>query len=433
MKIIVAGAGIGGLYAAYLFGKKGHGVTVYERTDCLENMRYDWHDDANPTAIKNLGIEIPKESFPKKDWTFISPCGNILGMTQSDENRDFSIERRPFNKVLYGMAKEYSDVVFGKEIKSAYIEDGTVCGVVFADGGVEKCDLVIDSCGVDSPIRRSLPVTYGIDGDVGEEGVFAAYRAFYDAVPDAEVRYTNKVYMKHLGKQGISWCIVDNDPTKINVLVGRIGKLNKEELNLSLAELRKDNPVLGEKLERGGIVCKIPVRRPLDVMVADGYAAIGDAACMTVPLIGSGIVTSLYAAKYLFEAVGDGNDSSAGKLWAYQYKVYADFGAQHCGVDYLKNWLLRQKNSTIDWIFGSGIMNNRDLQETSVGKLIKLTFKDAAEKLRKGFTRLHILIPMALMLSKAQKIVKIAKNIPEKYDEMAIAKWANRLDKACGK
>ena len=115
MKIIVAGAGIGGLYAAYLFGKKGHGVTVYERTDCLENMRYDWHDDANPTAIKNLGIEIPKESFPKKDWTFISPCGNTLGMTQSDENRDFSIERRPFNKVLYGMAKEYSDVVFGKE------------------------------------------------------------------------------------------------------------------------------------------------------------------------------------------------------------------------------------------------------------------------------------------------------------------------------
>ena len=56
--------------------------------------------------------------------------------------------------------------------------------------------------------------------------------------------------MKHLGKQGISWCIVDNDPTKINVLVGRIGKLNKEELNLSLAELRKDNPVLGKKLER---------------------------------------------------------------------------------------------------------------------------------------------------------------------------------------
>lgn len=113
--------------------------------------------------------------------------------------------------------------------------------------------------------------------------------------------------------------------------------------------------------------------------------------------------------------------------------MYADFGAQHCGVDYLKNWLLRQKNSTIDWIFGSGIMNNRDLQETSVGKLIKLTVKDVAEKLRKGFTRLHILIPMALMLSKAQKIVKIAKNIPEKYDEMAIAKWANRLDKACGK
>ena len=44
-------------------------------------------------------------------------------------------------------------------------------------------------------------------------------------------------------------------------------------------------------------------------------------------------VGGLYAAKYLFEAVGDGNDSSVEKLWECQYKVYADFGAQHCGVD----------------------------------------------------------------------------------------------------
>lgn len=433
MKIIVAGAGIGGLYAAYLFGKRGHGVTVYERAAGPDEMRYNWHDDVNPYDLAELGVRMPEESFPKKDWTFVSPCGNCLGMTQSEKNRDYSIERRPLNRILCDMAQEYGDIVFGKEIKSAYVEEGKVCGVVFADGSKEECDLVIDACGVDSPVRKSLPTTLGIYRDIEPGDVFFAYRAFFEAVPGAEVKYSNKVYMKHLGQNGISWCIVDNDPTKINVLIGRVGEMSDEVLAEALSELKRDNPVLGDKLVRGGIVCKIPVRSPLDMFVADGYAALGDSACMTVPLIGSGIITSLKAAARLYEAVGESNDAPVEKLWGYQRMVFADFGAQHCGVEYLKNWLLAAKNSTIDWIFGSGIMNNTDLQETSIGRLIKLTPKDIVEKMKKGYKKLHLLIPMALMMSRAQRIVAVADNIPTVYDEKAIALWRNRLDKAMGR
>ena len=57
--------------------------------------------------------------------------------------------------------------------------------------------------------------------------------------------------------------------------------------------LRPDNPRLGTEVVRGGQFVEIPVRHPLSVMVADGYAAIGDSAFMTVPLIGSGIANSL--------------------------------------------------------------------------------------------------------------------------------------------
>ena len=38
-------------------------------------------------------------------------------------------------------------------------------------------------------------------------------------------------------------------------------------------------------------------------MVADGYAAIGDSAFMTVPVIGSGIANALKAAKILADAI----------------------------------------------------------------------------------------------------------------------------------
>lgn len=433
MKILVAGAGIGGLYAAYLFGKRGHAVTVYERANGPEEMRYDWHDDVNPEAFLSRGLKIPEGSFPKKDWTFISPCGNVLEMRQSEKNKDFSIERREINKYLCGLASEYADVVFDKTVSGAYVDEGRVAGLCFSDGKIEKCDLVIDCAGVDSVVRKSLPVTFGIDGEIEKEGVFCAYRAFYDAVEGEKAEYSNKVYMKHCGQNGISWCIVDDDSTKVDVLVGRMGKLGKEELTEALTELKKDNPVLGETIKRGGVVCRIPVRRPLDTFVADGYVALGDSACMTVPLIGSGIATSLAGASILYEVAGDLKSAPAEKLWEYEKRVYDAFGAEHCGVDYMKKWLLSRKNSDVDFLLGSGVLSNSDLQEVSVGRLIKPTFKEIVSKIRAvGLTRLHKLMPLAFMLMKTQRIVKIAKKIPSVYDEGKIAKWANALDKACG-
>lgn len=66
MKIIIAGAGIGGLAAAEQFGRMGFHVTVYEQAESLNAMRYDWHDDVKPDVFRELALEIPAEHFPKK-------------------------------------------------------------------------------------------------------------------------------------------------------------------------------------------------------------------------------------------------------------------------------------------------------------------------------------------------------------------------------
>ena len=68
MKVIVAGAGTGGLVAAERLGKLGFEVTVYEKAVSLDEMRYDWHDDVNPAVFKRLGMEVPAGSFPKKNF-----------------------------------------------------------------------------------------------------------------------------------------------------------------------------------------------------------------------------------------------------------------------------------------------------------------------------------------------------------------------------
>ena len=428
MKILIAGAGIGGLYSAYLLGKNGHDVTVYEKSENLDSMRYDWHDDINPHDFEKLGLTLPSESFPKKPWTFVSPCGSTITVEQSDEYLDYSTERRPLNSYLFGLATQYANIHFGITVNKALYENEKICGLVFSDGSFEKCDLVIDSCGVDSPIRKSLPDECGIEKNVNEDDIFVVYRAFYNAIPEAEVKFTNKAYMKHLGEKGISWFIMDNNPNLVNVLIGRLGGLNKETLEQAKKHLHDDNPAFGNDLKRGGIVCRIPVRNPLKVFVANGYASIGDSACMTIPMIGSGIITSLYAAKFLSDTLNKNSEPSAQNLWNYQIAVYKKFGAEHYGVNYMKNWLLAQDNHIIDWVFSSGVLSKKDMQLSSVGILINLSFSDVMQKLKKGFPYINRLLAMSNMLSKCHKLAKIALNIPKTYDKSKIDKWIKKLE-----
>ena len=80
MKVIVAGAGVGGLQAARLLAQGGVDVTVVEKAADAESMRYNWHDDVCPEVFEECGLTLPEGSFPKKDWTFITPDGKARGM-----------------------------------------------------------------------------------------------------------------------------------------------------------------------------------------------------------------------------------------------------------------------------------------------------------------------------------------------------------------
>ena len=94
MKVLVAGAGIGGLVAAGKLSELGLEVEVLEKSQSVEKMRYDWHDDVAPKIFRRLGIEIPKEHWKKAAWTFCTTGENTVREMQQDESDpDLSIER----------------------------------------------------------------------------------------------------------------------------------------------------------------------------------------------------------------------------------------------------------------------------------------------------------------------------------------------------
>lgn len=433
MKVIVAGAGIGGLVAAAKLKKLGFDVTVFERAKSLDEMRYDWHDDVNPDVFEQLGIEMPKESFKKKSWTFIAPVSSKARLFRQDEKKaDYSVERRPLNKTLFDLC-EGVEFKFDEYVTGAVVEDGFVSGIV--SNGIEyRADFVVDSLGIDSPLRESLVKKFDLDSYNPDEA-FMAYRAFYEKNDKFTAEYSNKVYLKYLGDKGIAWVIQDNDPRLVNVLIGRLEELKEETLKDYLNRIKKENPTVGEKILRGGIVCKIPVRYPSTMMVANGYAEIGDCAFMTIPMLGSGIASSMRAAECLAVTVkgamaqaSDKEIFSRERLWGYQCAVYEKFGAEHCAVDVLKRGVMKLDNEIVDYILTSELLTNDEVGCLAAGKPIKLGVANMIKKVAiAGAGKIPSLLKVNNMLTKSNAAQKHAKSIPQKYNEKKIEAWRKKL------
>ena len=424
-KIAVIGAGIGGLVVAYDLGKEGYDVTIFEKGK-EEEISYDWYDDAAPSMFKRFDIPLPPKDtyFPKLDWSFVAPFSKkIINTKNESEEADYSFHRRELSKSLINRAKEFAKINFSTTVDRLLINNEKVEGIV-VNGEETKADLVIDSSGVLSKFRNSLPESFGIEKGVGSGGAFHVIRSFYERNKEEKPDASHKVYMKHMGEMGISWfrCDFDNE---VDILVGRIDKLEEDTFENAIADLRKDNPALGEKLLHGGQRCIIPVRYPLTKMVGDGYVAIGDAAFMTIPIMGSGIANSILAANILAKTIKNGLEKE--NLWKYQVEYFKQIGAEHMGVDVLKRWLLGTKPEDLKFLFETGIIGEKELSAGGSGGKVVLSLKDKLEKVKIGYKKIGLLLKLVFALKKIDKATALGETIPSYYDESAIQIWQDKV------
>jgi len=259
-----------------------------------------------------------------------------------------------------------------------------------------------------------------------------ACRAFFKpsegvAKPDPD----NSLTILHLDYPGIAWCN-HNHLGEVDVLIGRIGKLTQEEARLAIENLRFSNPILSDIELRTPTFAEICVRNPLPVPVADGYAAVGDSAFQTMPLMGSGIEASMKAGKYLYETVvaAGENKLTASVLWPYQVLFMEDIGASYMFIDVLKRWALSLPPKQINWLFASGAISESDLAMISTEKDpdAKPGSTSIARKAMILLKNPRLIGLAAGCLIRASFAKSIASKIPEKYDIQKIAKWKEKYD-----
>jgi flavin-dependent dehydrogenase len=309
-----------------------------------------------------------------------------------------------------------------------------VAGIRTARGDF-YADLVIDACGLSSPVRSALPDFTLTDREAGKNNTLTAYRAYFDRVPGSEEPAQKyKVYLLPGENAGLMWTIVH--PDCVDVLIGAFAGLTAEDIEEKLAYLRSVNPQLGETLKKGGACHRIPVRQPMAVLVADGYAAVGDAAFMTIPVKGSGVGYAMRAGKILAECVIRDEKGLYNRetLWKYQCEFFEKIGFDGAMLAIVKNLFPLITLDDIDYVIGAGRLSPETLQkfgneESMVKILTSMKFSEARDLTRKiaGHQNLRKMI-----LTTAKNIARytmLRQTLKNRYESRSVEKWANAYNK----
>jgi len=175
-KILIAGAGLGGLAAASFLMKEGHDVEVYEQAPQLEEVGAGIQISANAMhALRHLGLEeaITKVGVRPGAYVFrLHDTGEeIQRFALSDEHERLhgapytQLHRADFHNILADRARAFNpDVVRLNRRATGFAESADGVTLHFADGSSAAGDLLIGADGLKSVVRKQIvgevPATY---------------------------------------------------------------------------------------------------------------------------------------------------------------------------------------------------------------------------------------------------------------------------------
>ncbi len=416
-RIVVAGAGHGGIAAAALLARKGYDVTLVEQHEEAA-LGYDWRDCINLYCFRETGLEPPPQSElePLRNLSYFNPRKTVcIPPKKPYSSSSLLVERKFLIRHLLRLARESGvHLQFSCRAESAVMDGTRVVGLQTADG-VLPCDLLIDASGMDSPVRKSLPASCGILREIRKEDTLFTYRAlFEDTGEDADMPIYS-AYFFHCGNKGFNWVFRDGET--IDVLVGSFGSITPQIVDDALRDFRADHPYLGENLLRGGAYSKIPLRRTLPQFVCDGYAAIGDSASMIEPLSGSGISMSIRAAGFLCEAVEAARTFSRAELWAYEEAFFRR--NLHCILhdDMLKEAMMSMGEKNINAMFEKKVITTKEMNG---GKQSK---SDLWHKAIGVLTTPSVIPALWPMLRRGRSEPRLKRDLPHEFDASRVAAW----------
>ena len=318
MKIIIAGAGIGGLSTAVALKKIGITAHVYERAPEIREAGAGFTIWANAMkALRRIGLEEQARSLGAVLTSVhtYSPKGNIVytmdfrSVSRACEADSICMHRADLQRTL-AQALDPGQIITDHECTG--VQTSPINGkhrVLFADGSAEEADVVIGADGLHSAVRTAL---FG-----PEEPRYAGYycyRAIMEApdLPDNEAFFCLKSGMQigffPFGRPGYTyWFVCPNAPrNRAHPDSGydHVSFLRQiaRELPPHLGKIIRDTDP--DQYIIGNIADRPPTRR----WGKHGITLLGDAAHPTTPNLGQGACMAIEDAIVLAEQLSLNTD-----------------------------------------------------------------------------------------------------------------------------
>jgi flavin-dependent dehydrogenase len=171
------------------------------------------------------------------------------------------------------------------------------------------------------------------------------------------------------------------------------------------------NPLFEGSLLLNGGAWYDPTRRPLDNMVGNGVAILGDAACLVNPIHGGGIGPSMLsghlAGRTASEALEKG-DVSLESLWPYNVRYNELYGAKQARLDIFRMMLLTSRDEDLNYGMNCHLLTEEDVLKAGLGEDFHLNITETAKRVFKGLKK-------ARFLNKLRLTVNIMKQVRAHY------------------
>lgn len=434
-KIIIAGGGNGGLVAAINLARANYDVTVFEEKEKQDTGMHQT-DAVDMNAFTYADIEVPHHfRRGKNEITFFPQNSNIGSLTLPPQN-DISllVDRKELAEYLFSLAEKTGvKINYGEKVESAVVLGSRVVGIN-TSSGTHYADMVIDGCGVHSPVRNSLPDSFGINRPITKYDVVYSYRGCFNRIADAPVPKTDyNVYFNDNNSQGFCWLITEFD--RVDALICRFHKPEDNEILKVLNNLHEENAHMGLDLVYGGDHGIIPVCQPLSTLVCDGYAAVGDSAFMTVALKGSGLAYSIKAGKMLANAIIADTKCfyTQETLWNYQKTFFKEIGFAACTLAICKNMLPYMTADDVNKLFELKLITTEELSALWQNKTEALLSTKGVAKIKEKLRLVrdepilkNLFTNLALWMT---KFAVMQTAFPNKYDKEDIEEWNEKYNK----
>ncbi|MFX0208233.1 MAG: geranylgeranyl reductase family protein [Candidatus Hodarchaeota archaeon] len=444
--VIVVGAGTGGSVTAATLANKGLKVALLDRQP-KEKIGVKVCGDATSGEHFKRIQKLTKIEPPRGDeirqkikgaWLF-SPDREVKFELVEEGGTGIIIDR-----FKLGMRILDNAIDFGAElhdstyVKEPIVHQDQVTGIKYRgkDKNISEMSakVVVDASGIGAVLRKKLdPKKTYMDIELAPKDVCNCYREVRDVETEIDhPEFIRISFDQELCPGGYLWEF-PRGPTSMNAGLGvmRINQLNAHsQFNQYLK--REEKFYQNSKLIHAG-AWRVPLRRPQDNLVWNGFVLVGDSGTQVKPTDGGGIGISVNAAatagKVIIRAIEE-DDVSMNGLWNYSVEFMNTIALVNAPLAIMKDFIIPLPSSLINTVFHKKIVEAGDLLYGNATGEISGGFFKTLQRVYRGKGMLRTLLKFRSVLKKMDKARDLFLNYPKTPE--GFLEWREKISKLYG-